>query len=124
MPPDNPLQPAAGLITCGSGREDEHGIGQRHSLVATREPSCDVRVGSGRYHRRVDLRRAGVRFLVFAGTVRLQPDQPSDGALLVFRAGSADIVDRFAASDPYVTNGLVARWRVRPWTVIVGGDPA
>jgi uncharacterized protein YciI len=45
---------------------------------------------------------------------------PPDGALLVFRADKADVVERFAGADPYVTNGLVKRWRVRPWTVVVG----
>ena len=45
---------------------------------------------------------------------------PPDGALLVFRADSAEVVERFASADPYVTNGLVKRWRVRPWTVVVG----
>ena len=45
---------------------------------------------------------------------------PPDGALLVFRAESAEVVERFAGADPYVTNGLVKSWRVRPWTVVVG----
>jgi hypothetical protein len=45
---------------------------------------------------------------------------PPDGALLVFRAESAEAVERFAEADPYVTNGLVTKWRVRPWTVVVG----
>ena len=44
------------------------------------------------------------------------------GALLVFRAETADPVERFARADPYVTNGLTAHWRVRPWAVVVGGD--
>ena len=45
---------------------------------------------------------------------------PPDGALLVFRAEGADIVERFARADPYVTNGLVTRWRVRSWNVVIG----
>ena len=45
---------------------------------------------------------------------------PPDGALLVFRAERAEAVESFAKADPYVTNGLVTRWRVRPWTVVVG----
>lgn len=47
---------------------------------------------------------------------------PPDGALLVFRAGSAVEVEAFVREDPYVANGLVTRWRVRPWTVVIGGD--
>jgi len=30
----------------------------------------------------------------------------------------------FAAADPYVTNGLVRRWRVREWTTVIGRDAA
>jgi uncharacterized protein YciI len=47
---------------------------------------------------------------------------PADGAVLVFRADDAAVVEQFARNDPYVMNGLVTRWRVRPWTVVVGGD--
>jgi uncharacterized protein YciI len=47
---------------------------------------------------------------------------PPDGALLVFRAESAAEVEAFARADPYVRNGLVVSWRVRPWTVVIGGD--
>jgi uncharacterized protein len=45
---------------------------------------------------------------------------PPDGALLVFRADSPDLVERFATADPYVTSGLVTRWSVRPWNVVIG----
>lgn len=47
---------------------------------------------------------------------------PPDGALLVFKAASAAEVEAFARADPYVRNGLVTSWRVRPWTVVVGGE--
>lgn len=45
---------------------------------------------------------------------------PSDKALLVFRAEDRTVPESFANSDPYVTNGLVRRWEVRPWTVVIG----
>ena len=48
---------------------------------------------------------------------------PPDGALLVFRASSPQPAERFAHADPYVKNGLVTRWRVRPWAVVVGAEP-
>jgi len=48
------------------------------------------------------------------------PPAPGAGALLVFRVDSADKVARFAASDPYVANGLVRSWRVDEWAVVVG----
>jgi uncharacterized protein len=48
--------------------------------------------------------------------------EPADRALLVFRAADRSVVEAFARCDPYVTNGLVTRWEVRPWAVVVGGD--
>ena len=47
---------------------------------------------------------------------------PPDGAVLLFRGDSPAAAERFAASDPYVANGLVTRWRVREWTTVVGRD--
>ena len=44
--------------------------------------------------------------------------EPADGALLVFHAPSASVAEAFAARDPYVLNGLVTKWRVRPWNVV------
>ena len=49
---------------------------------------------------------------------------PPDGALLVFRAGAPAEVEAFVQADPYVRTGLVTRWRIRPWTVVIGGDAA
>ncbi|HEX6288358.1 MAG TPA: YciI-like protein [Herpetosiphonaceae bacterium] len=45
---------------------------------------------------------------------------PVDGAILLFQGDSPAVAERFAAGDPYVRNGLVIRWRVRPWTTVVG----
>jgi uncharacterized protein len=45
---------------------------------------------------------------------------PVDGAVLLFRGSSPAIAEAFAAADPYVRNGLVTRWRVRAWTVVIG----
>jgi uncharacterized protein YciI len=47
---------------------------------------------------------------------------PADGALLVFRAPERSIVEAFARADPYVTNGLVTRWEIRSWTVVIGNE--
>jgi uncharacterized protein YciI len=53
--------------------------------------------------------------LVLAGAL---PD-PFDRSLLIWRA-PREVVERFAEQDPYVINGLVARWTVRPWNVVIG----
>ena len=45
---------------------------------------------------------------------------PVDGAVLVFRGESTEVVERFANSDPYVLNGLVKQWRVRKWNTVIG----
>jgi uncharacterized protein YciI len=49
---------------------------------------------------------------------------PADRAVLVFRAADKATVEDFARRDPYVVNGAVTRWEVRPWTVVIGNDPA
>lgn len=49
---------------------------------------------------------------------------PPDGAVLLFRGDSPAAAEAFAAADPYVTNGLVTRWRVREWTTVIGRDAA
>ena len=48
--------------------------------------------------------------------------EPVDGAVLLFKGESPDVAKRFAAADPYVTNGLVTSWRARPWITVVGAD--
>src|SRR5438477_3856010 len=50
--------------------------------------------------------------------------EPADGALLIFRAGDRSVAEAFARNDPYVLRGLVTRWEVRPWSVVIGNDPA
>jgi uncharacterized protein YciI len=45
---------------------------------------------------------------------------PADQALLIFHTPSAAIPEAFAQTDPYVMNGLVVKWEVRLWTVVIG----
>ena len=56
--------------------------------------------------------------LVFAGALA----DPPDRALMVFRSNDRSVVEAFARMDPYVVNGLVKRWEVRPWNVVVGNQ--
>lgn len=51
-------------------------------------------------------------------------EEPVDGAVLLFTGESAGVAETFASSDPYVQNGLVTSWRVRPWTTVVGDTAA
>jgi uncharacterized protein YciI len=47
-------------------------------------------------------------------------DDPPRGALFVFHADAPAVAEAFARTDPYVLSGLVTRWTVRPWHVVVG----
>lgn len=51
-------------------------------------------------------------------------EDPVDGAVLFFSGDSPAVAESFVAADPYVKNGLVARWRVRPWKTVVGDGAA
>jgi uncharacterized protein YciI len=57
--------------------------------------------------------------LILAGALA----DPPAGALLVFQGESAAAAEAFARQDPYVRNGLITGWKVRPWTVVVGNEP-
>ena len=56
--------------------------------------------------------------LVLAGALA----EPADLAMLLFESESPETAERFAAADPYVTNGLVTSYRVRSWTTVVGRE--
>jgi hypothetical protein len=46
---------------------------------------------------------------------------PADSAVLVFQGEGTSVAEEFARSDPYVLNGLITEWQVRPWAVVIGG---
>jgi uncharacterized protein YciI len=45
---------------------------------------------------------------------------PADRAVLVWATDDRSLVTAFVEQDPYVRNGLVTAWTVRPWTVVIG----
>jgi hypothetical protein len=47
-------------------------------------------------------------------------DDPADSAMLVFKGDSPQVATEFAQNDPYVKNGLITKWQVRPWVVVIG----
>jgi uncharacterized protein YciI len=69
------------------------------------------------------LRLAGESYargeIVLAGALA----DPVDAALIIFRCANRSVAEEFARRDPYVANGLVKKWTVRPWTVVVGQQP-
>jgi len=56
--------------------------------------------------------------LIMAGALA----DPTDEAVLVFKGESPEVANEFAHRDPYVINGLITEWTVRPWTVVIGGE--
>jgi uncharacterized protein len=54
--------------------------------------------------------------LVLAGAF----SDPSDRALLVFHVKNKSAIEEFIRKDPYVENGLVTRWEIRAWSVVIG----
>lgn len=48
--------------------------------------------------------------------------EPADRALIVFHTENKSTAEAFARNDPYVVNGLVKRWEVRPWNVVIGNQ--
>ncbi len=56
--------------------------------------------------------------LLLAGAL----DDPADRALLVFLAHDKHVIESFVHNDPYVVNGLVKHWELRPWNVVTGNE--
>jgi uncharacterized protein YciI len=54
--------------------------------------------------------------LVLAGALA----DPANAAVFLFQGDGPAAAEAFAKADPYVLNGLVKAWRVRPWTTVVG----
>lgn len=54
--------------------------------------------------------------LILAGALA----DPADSAVLIFKSDSSSVAENFAKNDPYIKNGLIKEWKVRPWTVVIG----
>ncbi len=78
--------------------------------VEKRKPFREAHLAhAGEFHKRGEL--------ILAGALA----EPADGAVLVFKCESTSTAENFARNDPYVKNGLIKEWQVRPWTVVIGG---
>ena len=44
---------------------------------------------------------------------------PADKAILIFRSPDRSAVEKFVQNDPYVQNGIVTRWEIRLWNVVI-----
>jgi uncharacterized protein YciI len=45
---------------------------------------------------------------------------PADEALLVFYVNDKSEIEDFISKDPYIKNGLILKWEIREWTVVIG----
>jgi uncharacterized protein YciI len=80
-------------------------------FVARRAPFRAEHLGlAGEAHKRGEI--------VLAGALA----EPA-AALIIFHCADKSIAEDFARRDPYVVNGLVKKWTVRPWNVVVGQAP-
>eukprot|EP01024_Parvocaulis_polyphysoides_P009782 TRINITY_DN13179_c0_g1_i1.p3 TRINITY_DN13179_c0_g1~~TRINITY_DN13179_c0_g1_i1.p3 ORF type:complete len:141 (+),score=26.05 TRINITY_DN13179_c0_g1_i1:29-424(+) len=46
--------------------------------------------------------------------------QPPEGAIFVFKGITPEEIESFVKSDPYIINGLVTEWQIKPYLVVVG----
>jgi uncharacterized protein YciI len=44
-------------------------------------------------------------------------DEPAGGAMAIFT--KRDAAEAFVAADPFVSNGIVARWTIREWKEVL-----
>lgn len=58
--------------------------------------------------------------LVVGGAV----GDPVDCTMLLFSGSSPAAAEAFARTDPYVVNGLVKHWTVKPWHTVAGSSAA
>jgi uncharacterized protein YciI len=54
--------------------------------------------------------------LVIAGAL----GHPYRGGVLLFRGTSPQPAETFAKADPYVVEGVVIHWEVKPWLTVIG----
>ena len=56
--------------------------------------------------------------LVIGGAV----DLPPTGGLMVIRDMKPDEIEKFVQEDPYVSNGVVVKYTIKPYIAVVGDD--
>ena len=61
--------------------------------------------------------------MLLGGALPAEADA-AGGAVFMFQGDSAAAAEAFAQADPYVRNGLILRWRVRPWLTVIGEGAA
>lgn len=47
-------------------------------------------------------------------------EDPSQGAMTIFKGDDISVAENFVRNDPYVEKGLVTSWSIRTWNVVEG----
>lgn len=47
---------------------------------------------------------------------------PVEGALFIFKDVTKEEIEVFVKADPYVLNGLVPDYKIKPYAVVIGGQ--
>lgn len=86
-------------------------------LIYETAPDYMVRRGEFRNaHLQLAWQAADRGELILGGAV----GDPVESSMLLFQCDSPEIPSAFARVDPYVLNGVVVRWSVKPWHTVVG----
>jgi len=46
-------------------------------------------------------------------------NDPADQAVIIWQVNDKKIIEDFVASDPYVKNGLISKYEIRSWNVVI-----
>jgi len=46
-------------------------------------------------------------------------EDPADQAIIIWQVDDKQIIEDFVARDPYVKNGLISKYEIRSWNVVI-----
>lgn len=88
---------------------------KRYLLFYEKAPDAPARQGAF-----AAAHREHIRGYEASGSLLLGGNLDDGGALILFACEDGSVPSRFAEDDPYVREGIVVRWRVQAWDVVVG----
>jgi len=47
---------------------------------------------------------------------------PADQAVIIWRVEDKKIIEEFVNNDPYVKNGLISKYEIRSWNIVIGNS--
>ncbi|CAF0781149.1 unnamed protein product [Didymodactylos carnosus] len=67
-------------------------------------------------HLKLASKLAKANKIILAGAT----EQPPTGGVLIWRNTSVEEITEFVRKDPYVQNGVVTKWTIKPFLAVVG----